>query len=318
MQFHQHSHDHSITDPQLLENRTATRALVISFCVLILTAMLQTGVAYFTGSTGLLADTIHNYADAFSSIPLWLAFVLSRRRPTSRFNYGLDRLEDLAGLVLILIIFASAVLVIYESFRRLINPQQISHHFWGIAAAVIGFIGNELVAVYKINTGRKIESAALVADGYHARTDGLTSLAAAAGILFAWLRFPIADALIGLLISVFVLILTYRSGKELIIRLVDGVSPKLRDEVEHLCRHHKEVQDIYDIRARWSGRKILAEITLALNPTLNLEAAHQIAEEVRHTLLHEINRLQDVTVHFDPAGVHHAHELTAHHFNKQP
>src|SRR3990172_960762 len=153
-------------------------------------------------------------------------------------------------------------------------------------------------------------------DGRHARSDALTSLAAAAGIAVAWLHFPIADAITGLSIAIFIVILAYRSGKEITVHLVDGVSPDLLLEVEHLCRHHSEVQDVYDIRARWSGRKLLAELTLALNPTLDLQRAHAIAEEVRHTLLHEIHRLEDVTVHFDPAGVQQAHELTAHHFDR--
>lgn len=306
-QRHHHAFDIS------LENRMASRVLLISFWLLLITALLQSVFVYFTGSAALLADSVHNYADAFTSLPLWIAFALSKRKSPRRFPYGMDRVEDLAGLFIILIIFGSGLLIIVETIGRLFRPVTLSHHGWGILAGIVGFAGNELAAIYKISTGKKIDSQALIADGQHARSDGLTSLAAVAGILGAWLGYSWVDTLFGLGIACFVLGIAVFSGKELLVHLLDGISPDLVEQIEHICRHHPKVRDVYDLRARWFGRKILAELTLALDPGIGLQQAHAIAEEVRHSLLHEIKRVADVTVHFDPAGVQ-AHQLTAHHF----
>ena len=173
-----HSHDAAESIDDALEASTAgIRAVKISLILLAITATLQIVVVVRSGSVALLADTIHNFSDALTAVPLWVAFVLSRRAATRRYTYGYGRVEDLAGLFIVTMIALSAVLAGYESIRRLFEPQPLTNLGWVLAAALIGFAGNELVAVYRIRVGRRIRSAALVADGLHARTDGFTSLA---------------------------------------------------------------------------------------------------------------------------------------------
>src|SRR5262249_46233929 len=157
--------------------REGIRALKVSLAGLAVTAILQVVVVMVSGSVALMADTIHNFADALTAVPLAIAFSLGRRKPNKRYTYGYGRAEDLAGVFIVFMIALSAVIAAWEAIRRLVNPEDVHHVGWVIAAGLIGFAGNELVAVYRIRVGRDIGSAALVADGLHARTDGLTSLA---------------------------------------------------------------------------------------------------------------------------------------------
>ncbi|TIV42359.1 MAG: cation diffusion facilitator family transporter, partial [Mesorhizobium sp.] len=163
-----HGHTHGVIDATIATTERGIWAIKWSFVILAITAALQLAVVLFSGSVALLADTIHNIADATTAIPLWIAFVLARRGPTRTFTYGLGRVEDLAGIVIVLIILASALVAGYEAIDRLFNPQPVRFLGWLAAAGVIGFLGNEAVAVFRIRVGRQINSAALIADGYHA------------------------------------------------------------------------------------------------------------------------------------------------------
>ena len=197
-----HDHTHGTIDPALLTTERGIWAVKWSLIGLAATAVFQVVIVFFSGSVALLADTIHNIADAATAIPLWIAFTLARRQPSRRFTYGYGRVEDVAGVMIVLTILFSAVLAGYESINRLLHPQPVEH-LWAVAiASIIGFAGNELVAIFRIRVGKEINSAALVADGYHARVDGLTSL----GVLFSavgvWLGYPLADPIFGLLITI--------------------------------------------------------------------------------------------------------------------
>ena len=201
-----HSHDASDQiDSALESNAAGRRALFISLVGLGVTAVLQAGVVVLSGSVALLGDTLHNVADALTAVPLLVAFTLARRPPNKRYTYGYGRAEDLGGLFVVAMIALSSVLAAYEAIDRLLHPRQVSH-LWAVAgAAVIGFLGNEIVARYRIRVGRRIGSAALVADGLHARTDGFTSLAVllgAGGVALGW-RW--ADPVVGLVITVAIL-----------------------------------------------------------------------------------------------------------------
>ena len=184
----------------------------------------------------LLGDTLHNFADALTAVPLGVAFTLGRRAPTRRFTYGYGRAEDLAGLVVVLLITASSALAAYAAIRRLLHPEPVSYLGFVAAAAVIGFAGNELVARYRIQVGRRIGSAALVADGLHARTDGLTSLAVLLGAGGVALGFRLADPIIGLVITVAILAVLRQAAREVFARLLDAVDPALVDRVEQVVR----------------------------------------------------------------------------------
>lgn len=167
--FRPHSHDAADSfDHALATSDAGIRTVKLSLVGLGATALLQLVVVWFSGSAALLADTIHNVADASTAIPLWIAFSIGRRLPTRRYTYGYGRAEELAGVFVIAMIAGSAALAGWESLRKLLDPQPIEHLGWIAAAGVIGFLGNELVAQYRIRTGEQIGSAALIADGYHA------------------------------------------------------------------------------------------------------------------------------------------------------
>ena len=305
-----HDHTHGVVDPSLFSTERGIRALKWSLAGLLVTAALQVVVVFFTGSVALLADTIHNFGDAFTAVPLWIAFRLARQKPSRRFTYGYGRVEDLAGVVVVLMILLSAVAAAYESIQRLMRPQEVKFLWAVIAASVIGFAGNEAVAWFCIKVGREIGSAALVADGYHARIDGLTSLAVLAGAVGVALGFPLADPLVGLLITVAILRIVWDSAKSVFTRLLDGVDPEVIAEIEHAARHTSGVQDVTGVHVRWLGHRLRAELSIAVDAQLPVEQGHEIAKEVCHQLLHHLTYLSDATVHVDPAnasGMDHHH-----------
>lgn len=295
-----HGHTHGVVDPSIATTAEGLWALKWSFVVLMITALLQVAVVIFSGSVGLLADTIHNFGDAATAIPLGIAFLFARKRPTKRFTFGYGRVEDLAGLTIVLVILFSAVVAGYESIDRFFHPQDISH-LWAVAAAsVIGFLGNEAVAIFRIRVGRRIGSAALIADGQHARVDGWTSLAVLAGVLGVWLGYPLADPVVGFIITVAIFGIVVQSGRQIFSRMLDGVDPQVIDEIRHAAAHVPQVKEVTDIRARWLGHRLHAEVNVTLPSQITVAAAHTISEEVRHQLLHHLKYLSLVVIHTDP------------------
>lgn len=264
------------------------------------TAILQLVITVATGSVALLADTIHNFGDAATAFPLWLAFAVSRLQPSRRFTYGYGRAEDLAGVAVVLAILLSAAAAAYESIHRLGDPQEVRYLWVVVFGGLIGFAGNELVARLRISVGREIGSAALEADGNHARADALTSLAVVAGAGGVALGFPLADAIAGLIISVMILGIAWDSGKSVFSRLLDGVDPEVVDEVREVIREAPDVEEVTEVRVRWFGHRMLAEVNLAVRPDMQVEHAHEIAQAVRHDLLHRLTYLSQVTIHVDP------------------
>lgn len=297
-----HGHTHGIVDPSIISTERGIWALKWSFIGLFITALLQIVVVFFTGSVALLADTIHNLGDAATAIPLWIAFSLAKRPPSRRFTYGYGRVEDLAGVIIVAIILFSAAVAAYESIQRFFNPQPVQYLWAVIAASLIGFAGNEAVAFFRIKVGKEIGSAALVADGYHARTDGLTSLAVLFGAVGIWLGYPLADPIIGLLITVAILQIVWQSSQAIFTRLLDGVEPEVVDEIRHAVEHVTGVEEVTEVRVRWLGHRLHAEINIAVGPELSVEAGHNIALETRHELLHHLKYLSGVTIHVDPAN----------------
>ncbi len=311
-----HSHDAEDSVDAALEASTeGIRALKISLVVLLLTALAQLAVVLLTGSVALLADTIHNFSDAFTAIPLWIAFVVGRRATTRRYTYGYGRAEDLAGLFIVAMIALSAVVAGYESIRRLFDPQPITNVGVVLVAGIIGFAGNEVVALYRIRVGRRIGSAALVADGLHARTDGFTSLAVAGAAIGVLAGFPLADPVVGLLITVAILVVLKGAAMEMYRRLMDAVEPELVDIAESALRSVRGVQDVDDLRLRWVGHRVRAETSVTVDCRLGVVEAHAIATRAEHRLLHDVPRLGGATVHVSPDG-HDGqdhHDVIAHH-----
>ncbi|TPI47670.1 cation transporter [Mesorhizobium sp. B2-9-1] len=305
-----HGHTHGVIDATIATTDRGIWAVKWSFVILAVTAALQIVVVMLSGSVALLADTIHNVADATTAIPLWIAFVLVRRKPTRAFTYGLGRVEDLAGIIIVLIILASALVAGYEAINRLFNPQPVRFLGWLAVAGVIGFLGNEAVAVFRIRVGRQINSAALVADGYHARTDGLTSLAVVAGAAGVWLGLPLADPIIGLLITVAIFAIVWQSARSVLTRMLDGVEPGLVGEIHHAADHVAGIERVADVKARWLGHKLHVDVEIAVNDGLLLAAANNIAASLKAELFAHIPALDVATVRFaEPeteVGHHHA------------
>ena len=315
--FRPHSHDAADSVDSALEaSADGIRAVKISLVVLLTTSLLQVAVVVLTQSVALLADTIHNFSDALTAVPLWIAFALGRRSPTRRYTYGYGRSEDLAGIFIVAMIALSAVIAGYESIRRLLDPQPLDNLAVLIAAGIVGFLGNELVAVYRIRVGRRSGSAALVADGLHARTDGFTSLAVVAGALGVMAGFPLADPVVGLLITVAILFVLKGAALDIYRRLMDAVDPDLVDTAESALRNVDGVTDVESLRLRWIGHRLHAETALAVDSRLSVVDAHAISTAAHHHLLHEVPKLATATVHVSPAGpqgeAHHA-QLQHHH-----
>jgi len=311
-----HSHDAADSiDAALESSRDGVRALKISLVALLVTALAQGVVVVITGSVALLADTIHNFSDALTAVPLWVAFVLGRRQASRRYTYGYGRAEDLAGLFIVFMIALSALVAGYESVRRLIDPQPVTNVAVVLIAGLVGFAGNELVAVYRIRVGRRIGSAALVADGVHARTDGFTSLAVVVGALGVLAGFPLADPLVGLLITVAILFVLRGAARDIYRRVMDAVEPELVEAAETSLLATPGVQDVEELRLRWIGHRLRAETGLVVDCGLDLVGAHTIAEQARHRLLHDVPRLLDATIHVSPCdhGGDDHHTLSAHH-----
>ncbi|WP_031466494.1 cation diffusion facilitator family transporter [Sciscionella sediminilitoris] len=298
-----HSHDSTeLVDSTLEASARGMRALWVSFAGLLVTAIAQLAVVAVSGSVALLGDTLHNFADALTAVPLAIAFLLGRRAATRRFTYGLGRSEDLAGLVILLVMLASAVLAAWTAIDRLLNPREMTDIGWVAAAGGIGFLGNELVARYRITVGRRIGSAALVADGLHARTDGFTSLAVLLAAAGSWSGWRWADPVVGLLITVAILTVLWGAAREVFSRMLDAVDPELVDTAERALAGTPGVRGVDAIRLRWVGHTLHAESELDVDPGLSLVAAHTIAHEAEHRLLGTLPRLGRALIHAHPGG----------------
>lgn len=300
--FAPHSHDAADSVDDTLESTAAgIRTIKISLLVLGLTALIQIVIVVMSGSVALAADTIHNFADALTAVPLWIAFALGAKPATRRYTYGFGRVEDLAGSFVVAMITMSAIIAGYEAIARLIHPQQIEHVGWVALAGLVGFIGNEWVALYRIRVGHRIGSAALIADGLHARTDGFTSLAVLCSAGGVALGFPLADPIVGLLITAAILAVLRTAARDVFRRLLDGVDPAMVDAAEQALAARPGVQAVRSVRMRWIGHRLHADAELDVDPALDLAQAHRIAHDAEHELTHTVPKLTTALIHAYPA-----------------
>ncbi len=334
MDQHQHGHDHAHDDHDehsghdhhdhgaerrghshgtISAEPNALRVTLVSSAVLGAVAALELGVAVASSSAGVLADGLHNLGDLSTTIALAAAFVLSRRAPTRRFPYGYHRGEDLAGLFVLLLIVASAVASGVTSVEHLVHRQPVSQFGAALVVALIGFAGNEGVAQYKTVAGRRLGSVGLVADGQHSRVDGFASLAAAAGVVGAWAGAPILDPIAGLVLTVVIAWVAFDTGRHVTARLLDEADASLVELITQTASGVPGVVRVAQANARWTGRRVRAELTLEVPPAETVASAHALGEEVRHRLFHRVESLADVIVHLDPAGDAAAHRETSHH-----
>lgn len=299
------AHSHSAAekvDPTMESNERGIRALKISLVGLGITAALQLVIVLVSGSVALLADTIHNFADAGTSIPLWIAFSLARRGASRRFTYGYGKTEDVAGVLIVLIIFFSACVAAYEAVTKIIHPQPMTHLWWVAAAAIIGFLGNEAVAVFRIRVGRDIGSAALIADGQHARVDGFTSLAVLLGVMGVLLGFPIIDPIVGIGISIAILFIVKDAATAVWLRLIDGIEPEILAEIKHAPTHVTGVEAVDEVRARWVGHKVYTDVAIKVDPAISVRDADIIVTKVEHALRDHVRLLGYAVVRVSPAN----------------
>jgi cation diffusion facilitator family transporter len=308
-----HTHDHDHAAPLADTGAAGVRASKVSLAGLGLTAALQAVLVVVTGSVALLSDTLHNLTDALTAIPLWIAFALGRRSESKKFTFGLGRAEDLAGLVIVIAIAASAGVVAWESIRRLLDPRSLDHIPWVIAAGLIGAVGNELVAQYRIRVGRRITSEALIADGQHARADALTSLAVVAAGIGAAFGADWVDPVAGLVVAAMILVLLRHAGTRVFGRILDAVDPSLVDRTESVVGSVEGVASTDKVRMRWHGHRMFITLVAAVDPNLTVRRGHEIAQTVTHDLIHAFPFAVDVLVHIDPSGEADAHDITAHH-----
>jgi cation diffusion facilitator family transporter len=298
-----HSHDAADRVDRALETSAdGMRALKWSLVGLGVTALIQAVVVVASGSVALLGDTLHNVADALTAVPLGIAFTLGRRPRNRRYTYGYGRAEDVAGLAILVAIVASAAVAGYESVLRLLHPHPVHHLGVVMAAGVIGFAGNEAVAQYRIRVGHRIGSAALVADGLHARTDGLTSLAVVVGAIGVAGGIDRADSIIGLVITVAILVVLRTAARDVFRRLMDAVDPDLVGHIEDVLRSVDGVEDVADVRLRWIGHRLRAEVEIDVPDDLTVVAAHATAHLAHEALLERVPKLASAIVHYSPVS----------------
>lgn len=290
-----HSHDAAESIDTAMETSSqGIRAVKVSLLGLGVTALFQLAIVVISGSVALLADTVHNFSDALTAVPLWIAFLLGRRPATRTYTHGFGRAEDLAGLFIVAMIALSAIVAAVESIRRFFEPQPVHNLGWVLAAGIVGFVGNELVAIYRIRVGRRIDSAALVADGIHARTDGFTSLAVVGGAIGIWLGFPLADPIVGLLISAAIAVLLWGTARDIGRRLMDGVDPVLTARLTSVV--NARAPEGATSRLRWSGHRLHVEISVPLTGISDVGELARISNSLEQAVHHALPSVRSVTI----------------------
>jgi cation diffusion facilitator family transporter len=308
-----HDHEHASASAVLDTGAAGIRATKVSLAGLGITALFQAAIVVISGSVALLSDTLHNLTDALTAIPLWIAFAVGRRPATRRYTYGFNRAEDWAGLVIVIAIAVSAGLVIWESTQRLFEPLLIDQIPWVITAGVVGALGNELVARYRIRIGQSIGSEALITDGRHARTDALTSLAVVAAGIGAALGSAWVDPVAGLGVSVPILWLLALSARRIFRRLIDGIEPEVVETAALTIAKVEGVDSVDDLRVRWNGHQLRIAASISVAPTLTVKDGHEIAHTVEHELHHAFATPIVATIHVEPSDHPERHDITAHH-----
>lgn len=293
---HSHHHTHGVINSTILTTTRGIWAVKWSFIGLMITTAFQAVIVYLSGSIALLADAIHNLGDACTAIPLGVAFLFARKNPTKRFTYGYGRVEDLAGIIVVLTILFSAFVAGYESVNRFFHAREIEYLGAVAMASLIGFLGNEAVAIFRIKVGKEIHSAALVADGYHARVDGFVSLGVLLSVTGVWLGYPLADPIIGFLMTLMILKIVWESSKAVFTRLLDGVEPDIVDKIKSAAQCNEVILGIDNVRARWLGHHLYAELVVAINPNTPTEKVIESIEKLKHGLFHGLPILSHVTV----------------------
>jgi cation diffusion facilitator family transporter len=262
-----------------IDRHDAHQAIGVSAVGLAVTGLIELGIALLTGSVGLLGDALHNLSDVSTSAVVFIGFRISKKPASMSHPYGYERAEDIAGLGVALVIWASAVFAGLVSIHKLTEHGRTTHLGFGMAAAVVGIAGNQIVARYKLRVGRRIQSATLVADAQHSWLDALSSAGALLGLIGVALGFRWADAVAGLLVTGFIIHVGYQVTTELLVHLLDGVDPDILAEAERAALNVDGVDHAH-VRARWMGRSLLVEVEGFVPPGTTIQAGETLGRSV--------------------------------------
>jgi len=276
------------------DRHDAHRAIGASAIGLAVTGLIELTIAVLTGSAGLLGDALHNLSDVSTSAVVFLGFRVSKKPASASHPYGYERAEDIAGLGVALVIWASAVFAGFVSFHKLTVHGRTTHLGLGMAAAIIGIAGNQIVARYKLRVGRRIQSATLVADAQHSWLDALSSAGALLGLIGVAFGLRWADAVAGLLVTAFIIHVGYEVTTDLIGHLMDGVDPELLAAAESAALEINGVEHAH-VRGRWMGRSLLVEIEGFILPGITVEAGETIGRAVEDAVIAAVPAARAVT-----------------------
>lgn len=282
------------------DRREANRAVGVSAVGLTASGLIELLLALLTGSVGLLGDAIHNLSDVSTSAVVFLGFRLSRRPASERYPYGMERAEDLAGIGIAIVIWASAAFAGAESIRKLVEHGHTTDVALGIVGAVIGIVGNQVVARYKLIVGRRIGSATLVADARHSWLDALSSAGALVGLIAVALGQPWGDPVAGLAITAFICHVGYEVTSDVVRRLADGVDPEVIHAAEAAAGTVPGVVHAH-ARARWTGRTLRVEIEGWVDPDLTARESDALGRQVADALARRLPEAGSLTWATRPA-----------------
>lgn len=308
-----HHHVPDVSGPE--GTRDGLRTILVSAGILLVSATIRFVVVALTGSVALLAAALDDLGDVLTTSALFVAFKASRRAADQRYTFGYSRLEDLGGVLVVLVIWGSAIYAAVEAYRKLVGSNEVDYVGVAMAVAVLGAATNGAVALYKIRTGRRIGSEPLVADGKHAATDSLASIAALVGLVFVAAGFEKADPIAAFVVVLAIAYIAWDASRTVLARLLDAVDPSLIEGIVHVTGHVGGVVSVGRIQARWAGRALYVIVTVAVDGSLSVGAAHDVSERVHHAILHEVPGVAQVDVHIDPWEPHAegAHRSTRDH-----
>jgi cation diffusion facilitator family transporter len=298
-----HSHDQGA----VYDNRDAVRAVVVSAVVLGTAAALELGAAVAGRSASVLADGLHNAGDVLTTLVLLVAFAIARRPATRRYPSGFGRIEDVATLLIVVVIVVTALIAFAESVRKFFVVEPYGNLAFSLLAAAAGVVANLSVSEYKVRVGRGLGSPALEADGVHSRIDALVSAAALVGIGLAGLGLRLADPIAGVAITLAIVYVLAGTVRSLFNRMMDAVDPDLVNEITEAARGVEGVLSVHDVSARWVGRELWAVMHVDCDPDATLQAAHEVVQRVEHEVGHRVE-LGRLDVHMDPGTAQHRHK----------
>jgi cation diffusion facilitator family transporter len=274
----------------------AMRAILISSGGLTVTSLFELAIALLSGSVALLADSLHNLGDVFTTVGIYFGFRMSRRSASARFPYGYGRAEDLAGVVVVAAIWISAGVAFYQSYEKFVSGSPTTDLPVGMAAAVIGIVGNQVVARYKSRVGREINSAPLIVDAKHSLLDSAASAGALVGLMGVALGFPQADPIAGVAIGILIVHIGIDATGEVAARLMDANDEELAQEAGRAAGEVPGVEKVSDVRARWLGREVEVRVSVELAPHLAHHDVRAICAQVDRAIRSELQDVRDTTI----------------------